>query len=935
MIQRIARLFFLMFPFLFLYGQGLPPVVNYPPNVYNADNQNWMLSQAPDKTIYVANNRGLLVFNGAHWNLYPSPNGTILRGVKAVEDKVYTGAYMDFGIWEEDKTGVLQYISIVNREGITMIEDEHIWNIEHYGQYILFQSLDRIYIHDTINTKTQTITPDGQVVRLFLIEDDLIFQVKGKGLYTIEQGVPTIFSSHPILIQERLINLFRIENLLVGITANDGFYSIDNQNVMPWDVVNNELVKQFTVYSAIQRKNKSIALGTIENGIVQLSKDGEFEYQIKQESGLTNNTALALLEDKDQNLWVGLDAGIDCINSQSPFRQYEDVSGVLGTIYTSAVVNDYMYLGTNQGLFYKQKNSKSDFVRMSGTEGQVWNLRLIDGTLFCGHNNGTYIIEDDKQRLIGDIEGTWDIKKIPGRDNLLLQGNYTGLYVLEKTSAGWKIRNKIKNFINSSKHFETTTTNKILVSHEYKGVFEIKTDSLYYDALDVFKHTTATVGEHSSLSRLGETIFYANEGGIYAYDNGSNDFKREEKLSSIFDDDDAFVTGKLIEDRDKLWAFTKDNLIRISRDKLDGAYSLKKISIPFNLRNTVEGYESFVNMNENEYLLGTSNGYITVDISKNENTTQGYRINLNSIAVHRLSKMPRLVSYAENPEFSSYDNNFNFSFSVPEYDKFLTTEYSYLLEGLYDSWSPWTSNSSIHFENLPHNSYTFKAKARIGGKETINEVRFAFTIERPWYLSNISIAIYIILTILLFMGLNWFYKRYYKRQQELALDRTKRDMELKALESEKQIVELNNANLKQDIDARNRELAVSTMNMINKNKTLNGIKSALLKAEKIDDIHTIISLVDKTIENEEDWNFFEEAFNHADKDFFRKVKDKHPSLTANDLKLCVYLRLNMSSKEIAPLLNISSRSVEIKRYRLRKKLDLSRDINLNDYFINL
>jgi FixJ family two-component response regulator len=80
---------------------------------------------------------------------------------------------------------------------------------------------------------------------------------------------------------------------------------------------------------------------------------------------------------------------------------------------------------------------------------------------------------------------------------------------------------------------------------------------------------------------------------------------------------------------------------------------------------------------------------------------------------------------------------------------------------------------------------------------------------------------------------------------------------------------------------------------------------------------------------------FEEAFNNADKDFFKKVKKTHPKLTSNDLRLCMYLRMNLSSKEIAPLLNISPRSIEIKRYRLRKKINRERNINLNDYFINL
>jgi len=932
MMRFVLNVGFFLLSLAFAKAQELPPVVNYPPNVYDADNQNWMLTQASDKTIYVANNRGLLVFNGAQWHLYPSPNGTIIRGVKAVDNKVFTGAYMDFGVWEKDGTGVLQYTSIVSKKNIVMVEDEHIWNIEHYGQYVLFQSLDRIYIYDMISDRVQMITPDNQIIRLFLVDNDLFFQVKDEGLYTVEKGQPQLFNANTIIKQERLINLFKIDGELIGITTDNGFYNINKEDVEPWNILGSDQLKQITVYSAIQRKNKSLVLGTIENGIIQLSPEGKVQYQIKKGSGLNNNTALALLEDADENLWIGLDAGIDCVNSQSPFHQYIDLSGKLGTTYASAVLNGYLYLGTNQGLFYKLENSSNAFERMSGTEGQVWSLRVINGTLFCGHNNGTYIIKEDKQQLISNIDGTWDIKKIDGKENLLLQGNYDGLYVLELENAVWGVRNKIENFVNSSKHFEITEENRILVSHEYKGVFELKIDDNYREAETVNEHTSINIGEHSSLSRLDETIFYANKDGVFVYNISSRDFSREETLSDIFNND-SFVTGKLVEDQDKLWAFTKDDLIRITRDKLDGAYVIKEIPIPLNLRNTVEGYESFVEIQENKYLLGTSNGYVIVDVS--ENTIQDYKINLTEVIVHKLGGMPQLIPYTTDSEFPSNKNNITFSYSVPEYDKFLTTEYSYLLEGQYESWSAWTSDSSVSFENLPHNTYIFRAKARVGGHDTTNELQYTFTIKRPWYLSNMSIIGYVILTILLFIALNWFYKQYYRRQQQLALDRTKKDMELKALESEKQIIELNNANLKQDIDSRNRELAVSTMNMINKNKTLNAIKNALLKTEKVEDISTIVKLVDKTIEDEEDWNFFEEAFNHADKDFFRKVKEQHPTLTANDLKLCVYLRLNMSSKEIAPLLNISSRSVEIKRYRLRKKLNLSREVNLNDYFINL
>jgi DNA-binding CsgD family transcriptional regulator len=162
------------------------------------------------------------------------------------------------------------------------------------------------------------------------------------------------------------------------------------------------------------------------------------------------------------------------------------------------------------------------------------------------------------------------------------------------------------------------------------------------------------------------------------------------------------------------------------------------------------------------------------------------------------------------------------------------------------------------------------------------------------------------------------------------------DLELRDLAAQKEIMTLKNQQLQQDIEARNRELAISTMSMIKKNTTLNKLKSQLIKTrDSAESITPALNIIESALKNDEDWEFFEQAFNNADKKFFKRIKEKHPSLTPNDLRLCVYLRLNLSSKEIAPLLNISARSVEIKRYRLRKKLDLERDVNLSEYVINL
>ena len=97
----------------------------------------------------------------------------------------------------------------------------------------------------------------------------------------------------------------------------------------------------------------------------------------------------------------------------------------------------------------------------------------------------------------------------------------------------------------------------------------------------------------------------------------------------------------------------------------------------------------------------------------------------------------------------------------------------------------------------------------------------------------------------------------------------------------------------------------------------------------------LVDIIDKNLKKNDDWELFKEAFNNADRKFMKKLKKAHPKLTPNDIRLCAYLRLNLSSKEIAPLLNISPRSVEIKRYRLRKKMNLSHDDNLVNYILKL
>jgi DNA-binding CsgD family transcriptional regulator/cell division protein FtsL len=241
----------------------------------------------------------------------------------------------------------------------------------------------------------------------------------------------------------------------------------------------------------------------------------------------------------------------------------------------------------------------------------------------------------------------------------------------------------------------------------------------------------------------------------------------------------------------------------------------------------------------------------------------------------------------------------------------------------------------VNFGNLPYGDFTFVVRARVGNDLSVNEASYSFSIARPWYLSTMARIVYVAIFLLLISAIHTAYRRYFRRQKQKLIEENKKNLELTRLANEQEIVNLKNEQLQKDIEAKNRELAMTTMSLLNKSELLNGIKKDLSNLQDKSSRDQVIRVINSNLNNDQDWEYFEAAFNNADKNFLKKMHELHPNLTPNDLKLCVYLRLNLSSKEIAPLLNISVRSVEIKRYRLRKKINLEHQKSLVEYILEI
>jgi len=915
-------------------AQELPPIVKYTQSTYQAGIQNWMISQDDNHFMFFANNEGLLEFNGSSWTLYPSPNETIIRSVKCIDDKIYTGSYMEFGYWERQKSGQLKYYSLSESIKDKLLDDEQFWGILPYDNWILFQSLQKIYAYNIKTKQFSIIFPKNFINKVYKTSNSIFFQTS-EGLFEIEKGKSKLFLNNEIIKENKIVNLIETKDGILLITQKQGIYRYSNTNFKKFETNVDDELRQSSIYSCEVLSDGSFALGTISNGIYILNNEGKLRYHITQDKGLSNNTALSLFEDFDKNLWIGLDNGINCINLQSPIKSYSDDTGLLGTVYTSAIQNNKLYIGTNQGLFYKALDSNSGFTFIQGTKGQVWSLYKFKETLFCGHDSGTFVINNDKAIAIYKESGTWKFEPMYSNENIILQGNYSGISVLENQNGNWVYKNKIKGFDYSSKYFEIVN-NEIYVSHEYKGIYRFQISKDLKNASNLFEYKNPVKGKNASLIKFNNKIYYASRDGVFILNPKSKQFQKDTMLSGLFDKDE-YVTGKMVVDKSNdLWFFTKNYIHYFSSSKMTLDLKKNSLPIPASLTNSMPGYENINQISDETFLIGTTDGYYVL---KNKDVKfNNYKVSITGVQSNVLNKKLINSSIYEKGSFKYDDNNISFSYTVPEYDKYINAEYQYKLEGIQNEWSEWSSKTTAVFKNLPSGDYVFSVRAKVANSNTENIVSYSFTINKPWYANNWAIFLYVILFLVLAYFINKLYNNFYEKKHERIIAENNLLLELKELESRQEIMKIKNEQLSIDVDKKNKELAVSTMNLIKKTELLNIIKEDLKSST--DDtsnrsIKSVISTITRNVKEEDTWNVFKEAFDNADKDFIKKVKQLHPSLTPNDLRLCAYLRLNLSSKEIAPLINISVRSVEIKRYRLRKKMDLPHEQGLVDYILSI
>jgi len=948
-------LFFSSYTIAQINSVGTPFIKNYSRSDFQAGLQNWMIDQGQDGRLYFANNDGILGFDGLNWSLYRLPKGILTRSIFVSEEgKIYAGGFNEFGYFEPDSIGQLVYHSLIELLNLEDRNFDEIWRIHNTPDGIVFQSFKQLIIIK--GKEAHVIKAPGNFHLSYFVNGQLLVVDLEKGILRYSMGNFFPLLGVDILKGEEIWAILPFGSKLLLATANQGIFIYNGNQLVKWSNSASEFLNQNQVYSAIRLNEDYLAFGTIQDGLVICTNEGIIVRKINMLKGLQNNTVLCLYKDNTQNLWLGTDNGIDYIEINSPLSVLSYEHG-LSAGYTATLFNNILYLGTNQGVFYKSWASFltgeniEKFNLIESTRGQVWTLQIIDDQLFCGSNTGTFLINGKQATKISDVPGGWTYALLPNDKNKIIAGTYSGLLLFEKEKDRWYESKKIKGFNESSRLLEIDEDGNIWMSHGFKGVFHIylnnKKDSV--NRVDFYNSTKGFSNEIGiNVTRLKNKIYFSAFDGLYEYNSKADSFEKSDFINDLYQWENL---SKLQEDDNgNIW-YLANQESGVLRKQEDGGYT--NINLPFKQikGNLIGGFEFVYPVDADNVLFGASNGFIHYNPSQYKD----YQLPFSAYITKVTRYNPDSVIYSGHksknndfvPRIKFRNNALHFTFSANNYENPEKTEFSTFLEGYDTQWSGWEVRQNREFTNLYEGDYTFYVKARnIYGVET-DAVLYKFIVNPPWERTVVAYMIYVIIGLLIIGIILLIIRKKIERskRQEQILQQEKfqereENMQRENLEAEKEIIRLRNEKLREQMILKDKELANSTLEMIQKNKLLTKIKNDLQRLspdtrdeEHKNQINSITRRINRELDTEKQWEVFETHFENVHEAFLKRLKTQYPSLSPRELKLCAYLRLNISSKEIAVLMNISTRGVEISRYRLRKKLDLNRNENLTDFIL--
>ena len=953
---KLTFFLILLLPAFVPAGASFAPVRNFPSESYRWGTQNWAVAQDSQGRMYFGNKNGLMVYDGTTWDRYVMTNRSTVRSILLEEStgRIYVGGSDDFGYFSFDHgRNYPSYHSL--RLDATPRSLGEVWNIHRLGERLLFQG-DHNVITVAADSVAHMLETNDKIFTSAVAGERLYLSLQNGGLSVMSGTAVESADKGGILKGKKIVSILPYDDKVILVTEYDGIYILSSGNITKFNSGIDDFLRDSQAFCAATKATK-LAIGTVAQGLVVLDMVDKSATFVNSECDLQNNTVLTAFFDRIDNVWCGLDDGIDYVLCKSPFYNLLGSANSYGAGYASLMHGNKLYLGTNQGLYvsdYPLPMSPREPTITRKLRGQIWKIASIGGTVAVCADAGLFRLDGNGDfEAVASIPGAWDIEELAGHPGEAIVSTYDGFYRLSTEGTAWENLGRIDGFADTNGHFRQDGNGNIWIANWLRGVYKLHLAEgrQTFDKVDFFD-TSRGLGsnDNNTMWPYGDSLVFSSGSGFYTYDTASDTMLAEPELSGIF----AGMTAPHLYSAspDELWSVTPDG-IHIATFKPTGRVEVDSVTLATLGQKLIPGFEDFNFVDNAHIIVSSRDGFLEIDRSRmSAPPHRECRTFVGRIFANQDSLVYQLATdSAAHLELPSDLNSLRFEFFTPEYRADGAVVYSHRLDNYDKDWSSFSRTATKEYTKLSPGDYTLCVKAFNTISRETGECYVRFSILPPWYLSGWAKTVYFFLIMGVLYGVWMAVSRKMKqsaqrmeRRREYEIAHVRRVAQEATQRQEDEIESLKTRQIEQDIQYKTEELSSITMNVVRKNEILLNISSRLSKVRRSieagstgeagSQIARIQAIIEENINHDDDWQSFANNFDAVYYDFTKRLRQAHPGLTPTELRVCCYLRMGLSSKEMAPLFNISYRSVEMTRYRLRKKLGLDRDINLGDYLSN-
>lgn len=710
-----------------------------------------------------------------------------------------------------------------------------------------------------------------------------------------------------VCTEEEGINIFNVESKTYSSLKR-------NEN-------NDASLNSNHTYTVYFDDNNIAWIGTFDKGIniynPQQNKFPSTLFSANDLNILKDYSVLDVFEDSKERVWIGTDGyGLFRFEKGKPVKRYMVGLNNPKDILTSNVITSLaedvfgnILIGTYAGGFISLNPDTEETIKLfpdyrkqnSLSSANVWE-----------------IMRDSQNRIWLGLLGT-------GVDEYNPEGN-----LFKNYGPGAMVENKID--FNNVMVIEEDSDGDVWFGTEGKGIFILdkqtnKTIRISGDS--TFNFTSQGIIKCIKQDRWGDVWIGTEDKGLFRYSKKSNDLIK-------FSDKEGFNANSI-------QSVQEDNFGNMWIGTTDGLYQYIYNTGKFNLFVIEDGLSSndfnpdaMEKLSDGRILAGTKNG---ADIIFMENIKLNQ--NLPKIMFTRLSVLNKEISagdkiggreilsesitFTEELNLSWKDKVFSIDFAALNYTLPYKCKYMHKLEGFDENWIYTNSNRRFaSYSNLHPGEYILRVRASNNdGKWGDNEIQLKIHIKPPFWNTIVFklflIALgFLIIYIIYRRRINIHKENFKKKQLE-------QEAKINALEKEKLEAELKK--LAFGIISKNKLLIEQKNKILNlSNKAKPSVKEGLIK---------IVDIIDEDLDEEKDFKYIEPQIDKAYNQFITNLRAKHPDLSATEIRIASYIRMNLTTKEICEFMNKTQRAVENDRYRLRKKIGLESNDSLSNYLISL